>query len=301
MAYKLNNLRQKAKKQKSTKRFGMSKYGLLTILLVVGLVSIVFLADLGSTKVMQPAGTTTQIETCSVESAQIRSNQTVDIKPSFNVQVTYAYVGPLKDHFTCQNPLQGKMSIKTLNAKSLYPVVVYFNFTHISKAEVESSDAKMEVYLIDLKTNTGTAESYVYTEATNYDPAFSDLNLLSSHIEDFNEVATAKGLSGGFTFNWTTNTSILDGKAGSYGSYGSKPSGFGLWSAGEPNTITLSVRRIGVISVDGKYVSTITDVNSQNCVQIQLEKYDEGFLYNTVVPEQTLAEINPFHPPSPKT
>jgi hypothetical protein len=157
------------------------------------------------------------------------------------------------------------------------------------------------IYLIDLKTNTGATESYVYTEATNYDPAFSDLNLLSSYINDFDELATANGLSGGFTFNWTTNTSILDGKAGSYGSYRSRPSGLGLWSAGEPNTITLSVHRIGIISVNGKFVSTTTDVSSQNLVQIQLEKYGDGFLYNTIIPQHELSQIDLFYPPIPDT
>ena len=63
----------------------------------------------------------------------------------------------------------------------------------------------------------------------------------------------------------------------------------------------MSVHRIGVISANSGSVAIIADRNSQNILQIELEKYLDGFLYNTIVPTQTLSNVNPFNPPIPET
>lgn len=292
---------QKPKSAKILKRHSTSLYFFFAVILFLVLFSIVFSNNSLSPTVLQPALAESQSEATSIASASVQSNQLVNTKPQFDVHVTYAYVGPRKEHFTSQNPLQGKSSIATLNAKSLYPVVVCFNFTHILNAEVESCDAKMEVYDIQITADTGTKESYIYAEATNYDPAFSALDTLSSHISDFDEALATNGLGGGFIFNWTTNTSSLDGRVGSYNSYTSKDSGLGLWSAGEPNTITVNVRRIGSILVEGKSVTTDTFLASENLAQVQLEKYGDGFLYNSIVSKDRLSQIDLFFPPIPNS
>jgi hypothetical protein len=36
-------------------------------------------------------------------------------------------------------------------------------------------------------------------------------------------------------------------------------------------------------------------------VQIQLEKYGDGFLYNTIIPQHELSQIDLFYPPIPDT
>ena len=247
---------------------------------------------------LDPVLATSQSDAPSKPSSVELQDQSANIRPLFKVDVVYAYVGPRTDHFTCIDPMQDKNSDGILNAKSLYPVVVYFNFTHISNAEVELSDAKMEVYIVQLTADTGVTETYTYAEATNYDPAFSDLDTLSSRIWEFDEASTTYGIGGGFVSNWTTGKSILGCRVGSYGSYTSMPSGLGLWSAGEPNTITLSVRRIGVISVDGESITTTADVNTAYLAQIQLERFGGGFLYNIIV-SQSLSQIELFDPPMP--
>lgn len=283
--------RHKPKNPMILKRRSSPIYILLAAALLIGSVCVVILLPSLAT---QPIFAKPQV----VVSAQTTSQQTAS-KSQFDVHVAYAYVGPRKDHFTCQNPLQDKIPIATLNAVSLYPSIVYFNFTHVSSAETESCDAKMEVYLIQLTANTGATENYTYTEATNYNPTFSDLDTLSSHVNDFAEARSTNGLGGCFVFNWTANTSNLVGRIGSYGSYTSNPSGLGLWSAGEPNTITVSVRRIGLITMKGTAVSTSLVANSESTVQVQLEKFGDGFLYNNIVSQDKLSQIDLYNPPIP--
>ena len=59
---------------------------------------------------------------------------------------------------------------------SQYPFIVFFNAVHISSAEIESCDAKMEVYKVIVNSDTGCREEYTYFEGTSYNPDYQDLN-----------------------------------------------------------------------------------------------------------------------------
>jgi hypothetical protein len=214
-------------------------------------------------------------------------------KPQFDVEVAYAYVGPgdSSSHSHFGTPMY---------PVTLYPSVIYFNFTHVSSAETESCDAKIEVYLIRISSDKGPTENYTFSEGTNYNPSFDPHMLTSTNIDPLIEtMIDTRTTSGGgdeFSFNLTTNKSFLGGSIGSYGSYGSGTSGFGLWSAGQPDAIFVSVRRLGWITLNG--TSTFaTFASAEDIVQVQLEKFGDGFLYNKIVPEDKLSQIDPFHPP----
>jgi hypothetical protein len=265
----------------------------LAIVLLLAAISII-----SANKVlMQPAKADSQaISPTTIEIPSEPTSQESDDNPQFAVDITYAYVGPRTDHFTCQNPIPN--GAKTLNARTLYPAIVFFNFTHLLNKQ--TSDAKMDVYLIQITTDTGITEKYMYAEATNYDSAFSTPEMLSSHINDFSETRNTDSISGGFVFNWSTSYSHIDGRVGSYSSFTSKPSELGLWKAGEPNAITVSVKRIGTILAENDTVTTAADSNSENIVQISLQKFSNGFIYNTLVPSDKLSQINLYNPPIPE-
>lgn len=300
---------QKTKKLTILKRHSKLIYVLFIAILLIGSISLVSSTSFFNSlteqstfaKPQTSAPTTLSFQAPASASSLVSEQppQSINSKPQFEVNVAYAYVGPRKDHFTASNPLQDKVSVTSLNAKSLYPSIVYFNFTHISNAEVESCDAKMTVYLIQIASDTGTRESYTYAEGTNYNPLFSDLNALSSLIKDFTDMWSTNGLRGGFRFNWTAKTFSLGDKVGSYGSYTSRPSGLGLWSAGEPSVITVSVSRMGWITSNGSSISTTLDAKSETLTQVQLEKFGDGFIYNTIVPPQKLSLIDLYNPPMP--
>ena len=289
--------RLKSKNRQQTNRSKMT-YILVAIILLVFSVLTISSASVFRNGI-ETARAEEQTPKSSMASFSEQHGQLVSSEPQFDVQLVYVYVGPRKDHFTCQNPFQNRITVSTLNAVSLYPVVAYFNFTRVSNSKVESFDARMEVYMVQLSADTGTTESYLFVKGTNFDPAFSNLDLLSAHISDFDEVNTISGFSGGFTYNWTENTSILGDRVGSYGLYTSGESNRGLWNAGTPSAITVSVRRIGSIQSDGESVFTTLDETVGNPVQTRLERFGDGFLYNTIVARGELSRINLYDPPIP--
>jgi hypothetical protein len=213
----------------------------------------------------------------------------------FNVSVMYAYAGPT-NITTSANPIQD-FPIKTLNAASLYPSIIYLNFTFVSGAGSESCDAKFEAYLIQFQTDTGLNESYAYYEGTNFSPSLGTGAMPNPTFNDLIDMGPESGIGtgAGFVFNLTPNESVW-GRVSSSGSFQSGPSGLGLWSAGQPNTISVSVRRLGWLTYTGNSAQT-TFAADDVIAQVQLERFGNGFLYNTVVPEDSLSQIDFFSPP----
>jgi len=219
------------------------------------------------------------------------SVQSLESETVFNVDVVYAFVG--------KGPSEAPQShFGVLHyPKSQYPSALYLNVTHDSSAEIESYDAIIEVYLIQTISDEGPTEKYIWFEGTNYSPSFSDSEKtsLTERIFDLIDLNTINGVRGHFRFNWTNNTSVLGGQVGSFGSYSSNPSGYGLWSAGKPNTISVTVGRVGYITSKGNSISVHVDTISTK-ETFQLEKYREGFLSNRLMPEDKLSQIDMFQP-----
>lgn len=222
----------------------------------------------------------------------VLSAQSLKSEPLFNVDVAYAFVGK-GPYEAPHSHFDGILHYP----KSQYPSAVYLNVTHASTAEIESCDAVIEVYLIQIITDKGPIEKYAWFEGTNYNHSFSDSELtsLTSRIYDLVDLSTINGVRGHFRFNWTDNKSILGGKVGSFGSYSSRPSGLGLWSAGKPNTISVTVHRIGRITLNEGSISVRSDTTSAKAT-FQLENYEEGFLSNKIVPVDNLSQIDLFQP-----
>jgi len=202
----------------------------------------------------------------------------------FNVDVAYAYVG--KGPFEAPHSHFGWDKNYPV---SWYPSVIYFNVTHVSSATPVSCDALIEVFLIQIISDKGPIESYVYFEGTNYEPSFSDsaLTSLTARIYDLIDMNTISGITGHFRFNWTEGEAVFGGQVGSFGSYSNNPTGLGLWSAGKPNTISVTVRRIGWVTMNGGSISVRADVTNANA-ELQFQKFGDGFLYNKIVPADNL-------------
>ena len=218
-------------------------------------------------------------------------------KAQFNVDVTYAYVGQRTSGFSEPNIMNINPKITTLYAKSLYPSLICLNITDVSSATAESCNAKVEIYLIQLTSNTGMTERYLYSMGTNYS-TFDNLNKVSSainsHIDDFVDTTTINGGEGYFATNMTVGQYTF-ASVGSLGLYTNKPSDSGLWSLSQPNTITITVRRLGSITLSGTSVSTATASPSDSS-SIQLAKFGNGFLVNKIVSSDKLLQMDPFNP-----
>jgi hypothetical protein len=221
--------------------------------------------------------------------------QSLSAKNQFDCDVVYAYLGK-----GGSEPTHSEFG-KPMYPTSQYPSIIYFNITHTSNTAIESSDIQQEVYLLQISTDKGLSENYTYVEGTNYKIANADSKLLTSmtsHVSDLVDINTIEGRGGHFRFNWTTGVSIKGGFVGSLGTYTSQPSRSGLWSNGTPDSISITVRRIGWIVANGSSILTFANTaRDENIIQIQLQRFGEGFLYDKIVTMEQMQQIDPFKPP----
>jgi hypothetical protein len=211
-----------------------------------------------------------------------------------DVAIAYAYAGPsLSD--TSINGDNGA----NMYAVTQYPSAVILNITLLGGNTFSTCDAFIEIYRIQVKTDTNQTENYFYTMGTNFKPSFSPSEYvsLSRNVVNFTVKQSSIGTIGGFKFNMTENCSVLSLPIGSSGAYASMPSGDGLWQRGTPNTITVTAQRIGVLTISNGAVTALEDdVDTAPKTSVNLNPFGTGFLYNQIVPASTLESIDLFHP-----
>jgi hypothetical protein len=216
--------------------------------------------------------------------------QLPNVSPHFNLDVAYFFVG--------QGPSANCTSSDghLMYPESLYPSAVYFNVTRPTNPDNVSCDALIEVFIVKIASDKGPAENYVYFDGTNNNPSFSDAekNALTVRIYDLFELSTIDGVSGNFCFNWTLGESLLSHKVGSYGVYTNYNYGLGLWRAGQPNTISLAVHRLGYVTMTNGVTSVVPDTTLTSITQVQLQNSGSGFLINNIVPSNRLSQTNLF-------
>ncbi|MGD0645862.1 MAG: hypothetical protein ABSA75_13230 [Candidatus Bathyarchaeia archaeon] len=211
----------------------------------------------------------------------------------FKLHIAYSYVGKYTGNASYTDSAFGQMYLV-----SQYPSAVVLNITRIPGIQVASCEAEIEVYGVHIATNTGQVENHAYFVGTNYNSSFSgsELSYLDPHINDIVDKSIYSEVTGNFDFNWTANTSILTHRIGSAGSYSSILSNLGLWSAGKPNSISVSVYRIGYMTISSGSVSVYKDATNNTITTVRLGKYGDGFLYNTLVPATKLPQTDLFNP-----
>ncbi len=237
------------------------------------------------------------LQTAAPQVQETQRSQHVDAVPLFDVQITYAYIGPRTDDFACPNPFQNQKAT-SLNAVSLYPALICLNAKYVSNATSEVWEAAIEVYQVQVTTDTGVTERYIFTVGTNTDPAFSNVTALSRLRPEIEKLAGqfTNAAYGYFNLNLSVGDSISRITSGSVGSFQSDPSGLGFWSSGKPTSATLTVQRLGCILMNEKSVSIYYSNSQASPTQVQLANYSDGLLYNTAVPQNQMDTADPFTP-----
>jgi hypothetical protein len=210
------------------------------------------------------------------------------------LDVAYAYVAKFAANSSYVDSNGYQMS-----RISEYPSAIIFNITRLPGVKISACDAIIEVYGVHITTNTGKTENYAYIVGTNYSSSFSPKTELSGFIKDAYALIDRSvylTTKGDFNFNWTDNSSILSHKVGSIGLYTSLNSTLGLWSAGKPNDITISVERLGYLTFSRERVSIYKDIETKTTTTTELNSFNDGFLHNTLVPTINLKETNLFEP-----
>ena len=214
----------------------------------------------------------------------------------FKFDVPYAYIGkgPENVSYIDSNGL-------LMSPESQYPSAMYLNITQMPKMEADASDARIEVYSIQFVSDKGPSEKFAYFIGGSYSPSFSQAKLesLTEHIYDLIDLKTVSSVKGDFKFNWTDNTSILSHSVvGSAGAYSSSPSKLGLWSAGEPNAISVTIQRIGYVISNECSISVYRDAAAKAITDMTIPVNSEkAFIHNTAIPADALSkQADLFHP-----
>ena len=116
-----------------------------------------------------------------------------------------------RQNISLLNPFQNQTGIASLNTASLYPSLICLNVTKVSDTPIAPCDAQIEVFQIQVKTDTGVTESYIFTIGTNINPVFSNpsqLSLLRPYIDEFSNAQTANIVDGYFFVNSTLGQSL---------------------------------------------------------------------------------------------
>ena len=217
----------------------------------------------------------------------------------FNVSIAYAYIGPPEAN---QTSYFDKNFNTTLVLATNYPSVVYLNFTKLPSNQIGWCDAVLEVYGIKVSTDIGVTEYHAYSVGTNYTalPGGQNMILLRyrDNLIDANQYSSPRGI---FDFKWEDNTSLLSHMMGSAGTYTIPNDEFNettLFNERIPNSVSAIVYRLGYITISNGSVTINKDeATIGNIVsQVTLSKYGNGFIYNTLVPDEDLPEIDLFHP-----
>ncbi|MCW4003921.1 MAG: hypothetical protein NWE95_08430 [Candidatus Bathyarchaeota archaeon] len=217
----------------------------------------------------------------------------------FQVGIAYAYVGPPpSDKISYYDP---KHNVTMIHA-SKYPSAVYLNFTRAPSIQIKSCDAVIEVYGIQVATDTGITEYHAWSAGINYTSFTLDQQMTlvqySNEIIDKNRYRSSGGT---FSYNWTDNDCRLSKKIGSVGIYtGYRPNKYidtSLLSAGAPNSISVTIYRLGYLTMSNGSITVYKEsITDKPLAEAQLNKYEDGFIYNKILPAEQLAEVDLFHP-----
>ena len=190
-------------------------------------------------------------------------------EPLFGVDVTYGYV---ERHNTAD-----------LSADvPLFNVVL--NFTRYS--EVDLCDAIFEVHLIEVYSDEGSIGNVTKAQGIMFNHSTSTLR--QGMGLNFDEFAEYGDVSPGASASWPVNHSVLLFFGGDKTTC--------VPDFGEPETVFVRVSRLGLVTLKDGSSEAVVLSEPEVVAEAQLEKFGDGFLYNTVIPEDELSEIDLFNP-----
>jgi hypothetical protein len=189
-------------------------------------------------------------------------------QPLFGIDVAYGYAESQNRADFCEN---GR----------IFQVVV--NYTRLS--EVDPCDAIYEVHQIEVYSDEVSIGTVIHAQGIMFNHSKSTLmDGMSLSFDDFSEYGE---VSPGASGSWPVNLSALL----FFGNIENSVPDFG-----DPWTVSVRVSRLGLVTLkDG--ISEVEVLSEPEIVaEVQLEKFGDGFLYNTVIAEDQIAEIDPFDP-----
>jgi hypothetical protein len=206
-------------------------------------------------------------------------------KPYFGMDINYAFV-------RITNASSIRVGDQTTNMSGNGPYleeIIFYNNTIYADANSELPDAVIEYFLIQIYSDKGPIENITEFAGASFNSSFT-MSMADSFMfnrENWFDSNTSGG--GGFYMDglqWLPSVT---------GGHGSSTNVF--INYGEPETIYINVSRLGSVIFSGN--STLVSLSTAEFLgQIQLEKYKDGFLFNKLLSEDELSQIDPLDPGS---
>lgn len=211
-------------------------------------------------------------------------------KPWFNLDVPYAY---MKANFT-----------ENLDGRDIYSQwqSIVLNFTLNPETENEISDARFEYYELQLYSDKEQIGNFTYFVGTNRTNSFTfDTESFPFHFMRDNWFDSNTTSGGMFTYNWNASSPPdISSGVSSYSGPTGHPTGNNqaprmVAAFREAEILFIDVRRISFVTFNGN--STVVTLTDHEIFQhLELTKLGDGFLYNTLFPEDQLPQIDLLHP-----
>jgi hypothetical protein len=243
-------------------------------------------------------------------------------EPLLSVELTYAYIEKITGTYVpyggflpdSENPNATEPRIPRAN------YFVACNLTRLSE-DIDPCDAKFLLYLVKFYSdngfvgNLGMWEGMIYN--SNLVPPMPSENETDEGVI-FNGTSIYKGnvTESKFWYPFEILSKIFfgdeffgdyrpSGGSGSHGKWdvgesrGQGMSGVSdMWGStfGEPEKMFLSISLLGWIALRGNSTDTVILEEPEVVAEVQLEKFGDGFLYNTLIPEDELSGLDPLNP-----
>jgi hypothetical protein len=161
---------------------------------------------------------------------------------------------------------------------------VVLNYTLIS--EIDLCDAIYEVHQIEIYSNEGPIGKLAKAQGIMFNHSASTIKQgMSLNFDQFAEYCE---VSSGASGCWPVNLSALLFFVGDKTTC--------VPNFGEPETVFVRVSRLGLVTLKNGSSDVAVLSEPEVVAEAQLEKFGDGFLYNRIIPEDQLAEINLFEP-----
>ena len=191
-------------------------------------------------------------------------------QPQFTFDMSYAYVRDIWNSSTLTDDTYGwafALAFKTspnFDVADLDSKVIYETY----RAELTSEKGSIGNITISTFATPNTYPPMNFSLYLNQWYNFTDSKDSAGRAGWDN--GTSTGFRNGFEENWDLST-------------------------GEPQTLTITIYRENWI-IHSVNSTEIYHANPQVIQQFQLQKYGNGFLYNTAIPQNELDQINPMFP-----
>jgi hypothetical protein len=204
----------------------------------------------------------------------------------FDVSIAYAFI----EH---KNETVIELD-STTQVRHAITSTIGLNFTRYSE-QVDLCDEKIEVYLIEVYSDKGHIENTLKYEGIAFNKsALGHANDVFSDFPSNPFFDRLIGGGGGSTTYWPVGESRVCFSGGESASTG-EPS----WtdSLRYADVVYLRVSRLGWSILTGNYSEFVVLPEPEVVAEVQLNKYKNGFLYNNLITEEELLQLdNPMYP-----